>query len=191
MRLLTIESTCDETAAAIVTDELQVLGACVASQESLHERYQGVVPEIAARVMDLQRPNDKMSKTAAAENGLIYVLEDPKSIEKKFKRAVTDSDDEVRLDWDHKPGVSNLLEILSAATGTAPQDLADQYTQYGALKVDTAAAVIEMVRPIQERFAELEADPAETMRVLQAGADKASEIASAVYDRARTAIGLL
>lgn len=150
-----------------------------------------VIPEIAARVMDLQRPNDKMSKTAAADNGLIYVLEDLKSIEKKFKRAVTDSDDEVRLDWENKPGVSNLLEILSAVTGTDPHELAGNYTQYGALKVDTAEAVVELVRPIQERFAELNADPAETMRILRTGAEKASAIASVVYDRARDAIGLL
>jgi len=148
-----------------------------------------VIPPVAARVMDLQRPDEKMSKSAQADNGLVYLLEDPKSIEKKFKRAVTDSDNEVRLDRENKPGVSNLLEILSAVTGTAPEALADQYTQYGALKVDTAEAVVEMVRPIQERFAELDADPAETERILAQGAAKASSIATGVYERARAAVG--
>ncbi|MEM7094772.1 MAG: tryptophan--tRNA ligase [Actinomycetota bacterium] len=150
-----------------------------------------VIPDVAERVMDLQRPEDKMSKSAEADNGLVYLLEDLKSIEKKFKRAVTDSDNEVRLDWDAKPGVSNLLEILSAVTGENPDDVAGRYEQYGALKVDTAEAVVELVRPIQERFAELDADPAETLRLLQLGAEKASAIATEVYQRARSAVGFL
>ena len=116
-----------------------------------------VIPDVAARVMDLQRPQDKMSKSAAAENGVVFMLEDLKSIEKKFKRAVTDSDDDVRFDHENKPGVSNLLEILGAATDTDPASLADQYTQYGRLKVDTAEAVIALLEPIQKRFAELDA----------------------------------
>ncbi|MBT5755827.1 MAG: hypothetical protein HOI41_12750 [Acidimicrobiaceae bacterium] len=141
--------------------------------------------------MDLQRPNDKMSKSAEAENGLIMMLEPLKSIEKKFKRAVTDSDDEVRFDRDNKPGVSNLLEILSAVTDTDPETLATQYTQYGRLKVDTAEAVISVLQPIQERYAELAADPAETQRLLRIGAEKAREIAEVVYERARDNIGFL
>jgi len=150
-----------------------------------------VIPGVAARVMDLQRPSDKMSKTAAAENGLVMMLEDPKSIEKKFKRAVTDSDGEVRFDHETKPGVSNLLEILGAVTDTEPAALADQYSQYGQLKVDTAEAVISMLTPIQQRYAELADDPAETRRLLQVGADKAHAIASVVYARANQAMGFL
>ncbi len=150
-----------------------------------------VIPPVAARVMDLQRPEDKMSKTAEADNGLVMMLEDPKSIEKKFKRAVTDSEDEVRFDPEHKAGVSNLLSILSAVTGETPTDLAERYTQYGRLKVDTAEAVIERLRPIQERFAELSSDPGETARVLSAGAVKAREIAEDVYSRARSNMGFL
>jgi len=150
-----------------------------------------VIPPVAARVMDLQRPNDKMSKSAAAENGVVMMLEDPKKIEKKFKRAVTDSDDEVRFDRQNKPGVSNLLDILGAVTDKDPAVLADDYTQYGRLKVDTAEAVIATLQPIQERFAELVADPAESQRQLQIGADKAREIAATVYNRAATAIGFL
>jgi len=152
---------------------------------------QARIPTAAARVMDLQRPTNKMSKSAEAENGLIMMLEDPKSIEKKFKRAVTDSDDDVRFDRANKPGVSSLLDILGAVTDTAPETLADQYTQYGRLKVDTAEAVISLLEPIQARFAELEQDPAETIRTLRGGADKAEAIASVVYERARTAMGFL
>jgi tryptophanyl-tRNA synthetase len=150
-----------------------------------------VIPPVAARIMDLQRPIDKMSKSAAAENGVVMILEDLKSIEKKFKRAVTDSEDEVRFDRANKPGVSNLLEILSAVTDKDPEALASGYTQYGRLKVDTAEAVISVLQPIQERFTELAADPAETQRLLAIGADKAREIASVVYERARNNMGFL
>ena len=150
-----------------------------------------VIPPVAARVMDLQRPDAKMSKSAEADNGTIKLLEDPKSIEKKFKRAVTDSEDDVRFDRANKPGVSNLLDILGAATDKDPAALADDYSQYGRLKVDTAEAVIARLAPIQDRFAELAADPAETQRLLQIGADKAIEIASVVHDRARQNMGFL
>lgn len=152
---------------------------------------EGIFPKVAARVMDLQRPTSKMSKSAESDTGLIMMLEDPKSIEKKFKRAVTDSDNEVRFDPKNKPGVSTLLEILGSATDRDPVALADEYTQYGALKVDTAAAVIAMLEPIQKRYAELSADPAETARLLALGAEKATAIAAPVYDRAAQAIGLL
>ncbi len=150
-----------------------------------------VIPPVAARIMDLQRPDDKMSKSAAAENGVIMMLENPKSIEKKFKRAVTDSEDEVRFDRAAKPGVSNLLEILGAVTDAEPATLAGQYSQYGRLKADTAEAVIAKLKPIQDRYAELAADPGETQRLLRIGADKAEAIASVVHTRARTTMGFL
>lgn len=149
-----------------------------------------VIPPAGARVMDLQAPDRKMS-TSEASSGVVGVLEDLKSIEKKFKRAVTDSESEVRYDIDAKPGVSNLLSILGAASGESPEALASKYSQYGPLKTDTAEAVIELVRPIQARFAELQADPAETQRLLRLGADKARAIAGPVLERARTNIGLL
>ncbi|MGI9606315.1 MAG: tryptophan--tRNA ligase [Acidimicrobiales bacterium] len=149
-----------------------------------------VIPPAGARVMDLQHPGRKMSKSEEGA-GTVNVLEDPKAIEKKFKRAVTDSESDVRYDVEAKPGVSNLLSILSAATGETPDALADKYTQYGPLKGDTAEAVIERLRPIQERFAELQADPAETSRLLRLGADKAEAIASDVLARAKTNVGLL
>lgn len=141
--------------------------------------------------MDLQHPDRKMSKSEGESPGTIWVLEDEKKIEKKFKRAVTDSDGEVRFDIESKPGVSNLLSILGAATGKSPEALAESYTQYGPLKGDTAEAVIELLRPIQARFAELQADPAETERLLKMGADKAEAIAADVLARAKNNIGLL
>ncbi len=150
-----------------------------------------VIPPAGARVMDLQNPDRKMSKSEVSPAGTVNVLEDFASIEKKFKRAVTDSDGEVRYDVDAKAGVSNLLSILAAATGGDPAALAGGYTQYGPLKSDTAAAVIELLRPIQARFAELEADPAETSRLLRLGADKAREVASVTLRRAQENIGLL
>jgi tryptophanyl-tRNA synthetase len=122
---------------------------------------------------------------------VILLLEDLKAIEKKIKRAVTDNDAEVRYDPATKPGVSNLLALLSAATGEEPKVLAERYTQYGPLKTDTAAAVVEMLRPIQTRYAELAADPAELDRLLAAGAAKASTIAARTMARAREAVGLL
>lgn len=149
------------------------------------------IPPAGARVMDLQHPERKMSKSEGESPGTVFVLEDFKKVEKKFKRAVTDSDGEVRYDLEEKPGVSNLLDILSACTGETPQALADKYEQYGPLKGDTAEAVIEILRPIQERFAELQSDPAETERLLRIGADKAEAIASDVLARAKNNVGLL
>ena len=103
---------------------------------------------------------------------------------------MTDSEAEVRYDPETKPGVSNLLSILGAATGTDPAALAERYDQYGPLKADTADAVIELLRPVQERFAALAADPAETARILALGADKARKTAGATLARARDRMGL-
>lgn len=148
------------------------------------------IPPVAARVMDLQAPERKMSKSVDSPQGTVLVLDDPKAIERKFKRAVTDSEAEVRYDPETKPGVSNLLSILAAATDGDPVALADRYTQYGPLKADAAAAVIEMLRPLQLRFAELSADPGETGRILALGADKARKSAAATMVRVRDRLGL-
>ena len=152
---------------------------------------EAVVPAAGARVMDLQHPDNKMSKSADSPQGTVNVLDDPKVIEKKFKRAVTDNETEVRYDPVEKPGVSNLLSILASATDSDPATVAEGYTQYGRLKVDTAEAVVSLLEPLQARFAELQADPAETARLLAVGADKARAIASATMQRAKTNIGLL
>ncbi len=148
-------------------------------------------PKAGARVMDLQDPTSKMSKSEDQAPGTILLLDEPKAIEKKIKRAVTDTDSEVRYDVVAKPGVSNLLSILGAATGRTPEEAAEGYTQYGPLKADTAAAVIERLAPVQTRYAELSADPGETQRLLAVGAAKATELAAATLARAKANIGLL
>jgi tryptophanyl-tRNA synthetase len=152
---------------------------------------EAVLPPAGARVMDLQHPENKMSKSADSPQGTIGILEDPARIAKKIKRAVTDTETEVRFDPVSKPGVSNLLSILGAATGRSPADLANEYEQYGPLKSDCADAVVAMLEPVQARYQELAADPTEIERLIGLGADKASETASATLARARDHIGLL
>ncbi len=147
------------------------------------------IPESGARVMDLQHPENKMSKSIDSPGGTIGMNDTPKEIEKKIKRAVTDNDGEVRYDPTNKPGVSNLLEILAAATDGDAAELAATYTQYGPLKADAAAAVIALLEPIQSKLAEFDDDT--VIDVLHAGADKARAIAGPVMDRARVAAGLL
>jgi tryptophanyl-tRNA synthetase len=149
-----------------------------------------VTPPTGARVMDLQEPTNKMSKSGDGEAGIIYLLDDPASIVKKFKRAVTDSDNEVEFDRERKPGVSNLLEILAAVTNESPASLATTYTQYGKLKQDTGEAVAEKLRPIQARYHELMSDPAELSKLLALGKERASKVAQATLARAHSAIGL-
>jgi tryptophanyl-tRNA synthetase len=150
-----------------------------------------VIPPVGARIMDLQQPENKMSKSIESPQGTILVLDEPAAIEKKIKRAVTDTDNEVRFDPDAKPGVSNLLSILGAATGRDPKALADEYSMYGPLKADAAEAVVEALAPIQARYAELVADPAAIAALLHAGAEKAGAIASATLRRVHDAVGLL
>jgi tryptophanyl-tRNA synthetase len=159
------------------------------------------VPEAAippagrgARVMDLQEPTKKMSKSADSSAGLIGLFDAPELIERKIKRAVTDTEtgpDAVRYDPDAKPGVSNLIELLALSTGREPAAAAADYTRYGDLKADTAAAVIELVRPIRERYVELSRDPATVLKVLRVGADRAESVASVTLRHAMDAIGLL
>jgi tryptophanyl-tRNA synthetase len=154
-----------------------------------------VVPEatvarVAARVMDLQDPTRKMSKSDESPQGTILVLEDLDQVARKIRRAVTDTENEVRFDPANKPGVSNLLGVLAACTGVAPQELASSYTQYGPLKADTADAVVEYLRPIQARYAELAADPAGTREVLVRGAERARELAALKMAQVRERLGL-
>jgi tryptophanyl-tRNA synthetase len=161
-----------------------------------------VVPEAAiappgggARVMDLQDPLHKMSKSAESDAGLIYLLDDPKVIAHKVKRAVTDLDPpgpgSVRWDPASKPGVSNLLELIAALRGTKPDEVAGRYPNYGELKTDAADAVIETLAPLQERYNELAADPGSVLAILAEGAGRAEQVAAATFERARAAIGLL
>ena len=152
---------------------------------------EAVTPPAGARVMDLQDPTSKMSKSASGDAGIVYLVDDPAAVLKKFKRAVTDSDTVVRYDPINKPGVSNLLEILGAATGRAPSELAHEFEQYGALKTATGEAVVALLEPIQARYHELLDDRGELANLLRRGAHKAREVASATLERAYSAIGFL
>ncbi len=143
--------------------------------------------------MDLQHPENKMSKSEDSPQGTILVLDPPKTIEKKIKSAVTDSGSEIRHDRAEKPGVSNLIEIYGAVTGQTIADVEREFDgqQYGVFKVAVAEAVVEFLRPVQARFAELAADPGEIDRRLAAGADAAEALADPVLARASRAAGLL
>lgn len=150
------------------------------------------LPEVAARVMDLQEPTSKMGKSGGAGPGVVFMLDEPGVIRKKVMRAVTDSGDGgVVYDRAARPGVANLLDVLAACTGGDPAALAEEYSGYGALKRDVADAVVEVLRPVQERHAELAADPAAVEKVLRDGAERARGLARPIVDRAYRAIGLL
>jgi tryptophanyl-tRNA synthetase len=149
------------------------------------------IPKVGARIMDLQQPTQKMSKSRSSPQGKILVLEPPEVIAKKIKRAETDSEVDVRFDREAKPGVSNLLELLAVATNSTPDKVAEGYSQYGPLKADTAAAVVEFLRPVHERYHELADDPGHVLDVLKQGAAKAAEVANHTLLRARDAMGLL
>jgi tryptophanyl-tRNA synthetase len=146
------------------------------------------------RIMDLQDPAKKMSKSSVSPQGTIDLLDDLKTVERKIKRAVTDTDDgpdAVRYDPVAKPGVSNLLELLGSVQGRRPQDVADSYTRYGPLKADLAAAVIALVEPIQAAYQAWMHEPEAVMKVLQAGAERADEVARPTLRQAYEAVGLV
>jgi tryptophanyl-tRNA synthetase len=149
------------------------------------------IPKVGGLVMDLQDPTKKMSKSRSSPQGKVLLLEPPEAITKRIKRAVTDNEVDVRFDREAKPGVANLLELLAVATGRTPEEVAAGYSQYGPLKADTAAAVVEFLRPVQTRFSELLADPAGVEDVLAKGAVKAQAVAAETLDRARAAMGFL
>jgi tryptophanyl-tRNA synthetase len=140
---------------------------------------EGVYPETGARIMDLQEPTDKMGKTGSSEQGTIRLLDEPDVIRRKLRSAVTDSGRDVRRAPD-KPGVTNLIEIMSVATGDAPEAIEARYDSqgYGQFKQDVGEAVVELVVPIQQRFNELRADEPELRRMLEQGAEKAAAAAA-------------
>ncbi len=146
------------------------------------------------RIMDLQEPDKKMSKSSVSPQGTIGLFDSPATIERKIKRAVTDTEsgpDAVRYDPVAKPGVSNLLEILAAIQGRRPGDVAGDYTQYGPLKADLAAAVIATVEPIQAAYRRWAEDPGAVAKVLRTGAERADEVARVTLRRAYDAVGLV
>ena len=149
---------------------------------------QGVYPEVGARIMDLQDPTRKMSTTGGSEQGTVRLLDEPDAIRKKFRSAVTDSGREVRR-GDDKPGVTNLIDIFSVASGKTPGEIEVDYEHagYGQFKADVGDAVVELVTPVRERYLELRADEGELRRLLTVGADRAREASAptlaAMYER--------
>ena len=152
-----------------------------------------MIPQATAKIYDLQEPTAKMSKSAATESGVIYLLDDPKVSAKKIRSAVTDSEREIRYDPEAKPGVSNLLAIQSAVTGTDVDKLVEGYAGhgYGDLKKDTAEAVVEFVTPIKTRVDELLSDTTELEGVLAAGATRANEVSAKTLKRVYERLGFL
>lgn len=150
------------------------------------------IPEVGARIMDLQRPEDKMSTTGGSEEGTVYVLDDPDTIRKKLSRAVTDSGREIVRSPD-KPGVTNLIDILAASRGVQPAEVEQEMEQargYGDLKSAVAEAVVEMLAPVQERYLALRSDEEALEGVLAGGAQRAQEIAGPVVADVRQVMGV-
>ena len=153
------------------------------------------IPEFGARVMSLQDPTKKMSKSDDNVNNFVGLLEDPKKIAKKIKRAVTDSDDQARIYFDttEKPGVSNLLSLLSCATGASIDSLIPSYEDkmYGHLKSDVADAIVALIEPIQINYHALRDDKTELNRIMREGSEKASRRAAVTLAKAYDAVGFV
>lgn len=149
------------------------------------------IPEVGARIMDLRFPENKMSTTSENPAGTVYVLDEPKQIEKKFKSATTDSGSDVKRAPD-KPGISNLVEILAFVTGSTMDQVEADFAgqQYGAFKTAVAEAVVEYLRPVQEKYAEIRPDETALEATLALGAEKAGAIAGPIVAEARHKMGL-
>ena len=150
-----------------------------------------VNPPVAARVMDLSSPAEKMSKSTSSAAGALRLLDEPDLLRRKVMRAVTDAGTTVAYDPERAPGVANLLDILAGCTGGAPRELATRFDGYGELKRAVACAVVDTLAPVRERYLQLTADPDHIRAVLRSGAEQASRFASDKVRRARAAIGLL
>lgn len=150
----------------------------------------GMQPPSAARVMDLQDPLRKMSKSVSSPLGTIFLSDTADDIAKKIKKAVTDTDGEVRYDWDAKPGLANLLEMFANFTDRSPVEVASSYSRYGDLKSDLIEVVVGALQPIQERYTALRADEDALRAVAATGAYKASAVAGPTYQAAARAMGL-
>ncbi len=149
------------------------------------------IPEVGARIMDLQDPERKMSTTGASEAGTAYVLDEPDAIRKKFGSAVTDSGREIARAAE-KPGVSNLIEVLASARGVEPGVIEAEFTGagYGDFKKAVAEGVVEFLAPVRERYGELRSDEARLEQVLETGAAKARAIASETLADVRALMGI-
>ena len=150
------------------------------------------IPKVGARIMDLQEPESKMSKSSSSELGAVFLNDSPKEIEKKFKRAVTDSGSEISYSPD-KPGIKNLIDIQTVITGRTVDDIVKSYAgkMYGHLKVDTAQIVCDELRPLQERTNRYLNDRGELEQILKKGAAKAAEKAELTLQKVYQAIGFV
>ncbi len=149
------------------------------------------VSEVGARIMSLQEPTRKMSKSDENQKATIFMLDEPKKIEKKIKSAVTDSEGIVRFDPEQKPGISNLMTIMASCTNQSLEAIEANYDGigYGQFKQDTANAVIDLLKPIQQRYQDI-VDSTELDDILDKGADKASIVANKTLAKAKKAMGL-
>jgi tryptophanyl-tRNA synthetase len=149
------------------------------------------LPEVGARVRDLQAPERKMSTTGGTEQGTVLVLDEPDVVRRKFRRAVTDSGTEI-VRREDKPGITNLIEILAVARDTTPEAIEQEFadSRYGDFKSAVAEAVVDYLAPVRERYDAIRADEAELERILALGADKARAITSGVVDDVRQAMGV-
>ncbi|MDI3537672.1 MAG: tryptophanyl-tRNA synthetase [Eubacteriaceae bacterium] len=154
---------------------------------------EAIFGESGARIMSLQEPTKKMSKSDENLNGFISLLDDPKQIVKKFKRAVTDSETEVRYDRENKPGVSNLMEIYACASGASLEAIAEEFSGkgYGDFKLKVGEAVADTIRPVQEEYKRLLADKGYLEQVMRNNAEAASRIAWRTLAKVRKKVGFV
>jgi tryptophanyl-tRNA synthetase len=149
------------------------------------------IPEVGARIMDLQNPEQKMSTSSGTEQGTVLVLDEARAIQKKIKTAVTDSGSEIKRSPD-KPGITNLIEILAVVRGASPADVEQEFAsaRYGDLKVATAEAVVAYLAPVREKYNELRPDEARIEEVLRRGAERARAIARTTLELVRDRMGV-
>lgn len=152
---------------------------------------EGKIPQVGARVRDLQEPERKMSTTGGTPAGTVYVLDEPAAIMKKFKRAVTDSGTEIRR-GDDKPGITNLIEIYGIATGKTPDEVEAEFAdaRYGDFKVAVGEAVVEWLAPVREKYDAIRGDEAALEATLAAGAEKARAMAAETLRDVRRVMGV-
>jgi tryptophanyl-tRNA synthetase len=150
------------------------------------------IPEVGARIMDLQNPANKMATTGGTQQGTVLVLDEPEVVTQKIKSAVTDSGSEVRRDGEGKEGIANLIDILSVARGMTPDQVEKEFegSGYGDFKSAVAEAVVEFLAPVRERYEELRPDQKALEDTLQGGAEKARAIASETLAEVRSAMGI-
>ncbi|WP_437584357.1 tryptophan--tRNA ligase [Paramicrobacterium sp. CJ85] len=151
------------------------------------------IPADSARIYDLQNPESKMSKSGDSPQGILWLLDEPKVLQKKIMRAITDNDGVVAFDRDAKPGVSNLMALYGAVTGSTMQQITDEFAGhgYGDFKKAVAGAVVAEFEPVRERALELLDDPAELDRLLAVNAERANEVANETLATVYEKVGFL